>query len=262
MQSASHRALAWIGVATGLLVGACSAGNYEISDCDSATTNLTTDVCNKFNTDPNSCMPYQCDRTTSRCIQAARDWDRDGYPDSRCGGMDCDDRDPKITGGADGACSCKLAGMTCSAGQGACKRFASYNCQNNVAVCPALAAQPDDWRATPYGDAPNSYGSEDWSCDGNVERACCYVNTNGTRICQPCTQQASLCTGDVTAVCTSLCNAMNGNATACQAAAPKMVTCNTGLCGSRVAICYCTVGNFLTNPCNLQKATEDKLHCR
>lgn len=259
--------LARLGVAAVLSAGACTAGNYEIADCDPGAVTLVTDACDKFNTDPNDCTPYQCDRTTLRCVKSPRDWDRDGYPDSRCGGTDCDDRNPLITGATNGECSCSIAGKICAAGQGACKRFASYVCQNNVAVCPALAAQPSDWRTSPYSDAPSGYRSEDWNCDGTMERACCYLNSNGTQICQSCPKQTSLCSSDVTTVCASICKTMNGNNTACQATSqsgiPKVVTCDDALCGSKVAICYCSPGSWLQGyPCNVQKATEDRLNCR
>ncbi len=250
--------LRWLGIAALALFADCAAGNYEIADCDGAASNLATDVCNKFNTDPNDCMPYQCDRPSGRCIQTARDWDRDGYPDSRCGGSDCDDRDPKITGAMDGACSCTITGMICSAGQGACKRYSKYVCQNNFAICPALESQPSDWNTSPYADPPNSYTSEDWNCDGTVERACCYVNANGTKICGQCVQSASLCTSDVNTVCRNFCSGMNFDAGACNAANNKLFTCNASQCGSRVAICSCRYGFG----CGVTVATEDKLNCR
>lgn len=250
--------LSGIGISVLSFASACTAGNYEIADCDTATSNLTTDVCDKFNTDPNDCNPYQCDRASGRCVQAPRDWDRDGYADSRCGGGDCDDHDPRITGATAGECSCKIAGMPCSAGEGACKRFSKYVCQNNVATCPALAAQPIDWSSAPYSDPPNSYSSEDWNCDGAVERACCYVNANGTKICGPCAQDGSLCTTDVASFCNNFCGKMNLDANGCNAAAPRLFGCNTSQCGSRVAVCRCSYffGCHSANP------TEDKLNCR
>lgn len=258
---------ALLSISTVVFIGSCTVGNYEIADCNPMASTLVTDACDKFNTDPNDCMPYQCDRTTLRCVKAPRDWDRDGYPDSRCGGTDCDDRNPLITGATNGECSCSIAGKRCETGQGACKRFASYACQNNVAVCPALAADPNDWRPSAYADAPSGYSSEDWNCDGNVERACCYLNSNGTQICQACPVQNTLCTSDVPAVCSSICKTMNGNSAACQATSqsgtPKIVTCSDMLCGSKVAICYCAPGEWWQGfPCNVQKAIEDRLKCR
>lgn len=263
----TQRVFSAVGVLFALSLLACTVGNYEVANCDPAASSLTTDPCDKFNKDPNDCMPYQCDRGTQRCVQAPRDWDRDGFPDSRCGGTDCDDRNPLITGSTNGECSCSIAGMQCKAGQGACRRFATYSCQNNIAVCPALAGQPSDWNTSIYNDAPNGYSSEDWNCDGSVERACCYLNSNGTQICQSCPKSASLCTSDVSAVCSSICKTMNGDNKNCQAASqsgtPKIVTCDDTMCGSKVAICYCSPGNWFEGyPCNVQKATEDRLRCR
>lgn len=238
----------------------CTAGNYDVADCDPSTSNLATDVCAKLSDDPNDCMPYQCDRASNRCVKSMRDWDRDGYPDSRCGGTDCDDHDPRITGATAGECSCKIAGMTCSAGEGACKRFSKYTCQNNIATCPALATQPNDWNPTPYSDAPNSYSTEDWNCDGAVERACCYVNSNGTKICGQCSQDAALCGTDAASYCGTFCAKMNWDANACNAVAPKLFSCNTSQCGARVAVCYCNYVLFVG--CRPQNPTEERMNCR
>ena len=259
----TQRVFSAVGVLFALSLLACTVGNYEVANCDPAASSLTTDPCDKFNKDPNDCMPYQCDRGTQRCVQAPRDWDRDGFPDSRCGGTDCDDRNPLITGSTNGECSCSIAGMQCKAGQGACRRFATYSCQNNIAVCPALAGQPSDWNTSIYNDAPNGYSSEDWNCDGTVNRACCYRNSNGTEICNGCDAiKTDLCTKDVTTVCTSHCVAYRNNPTGCKAQVSKLFACNNTMCGARVAVCTCTTGGVFGLDCLLQTGIEERLRCR
>lgn len=248
------------------IVGAagCTAGQYEIAECDRSAATLDTDVCNQLNSDPNDCLPYQCDRATGRCTRQPRDYDKDGDPDSRCvdnHGTDCYDRDPKISGGPGGACSCQITGKPCEAGIGACKRFGAFECQNNVAVCPVKSAAAMDYQSDFYRDAQNSYTSEDWSCDGTVERACCYRNTNGTTICNPCELNADLCTKDVTTVCTDTCAKYNLKVNECKAVVSRLLACDDKKCGTRVAVCTCSV-QAITLACVPASSVEERLRCR
>src|SRR4051812_23253649 len=82
----------------GLLVCACSAGQYDVQDCDSSVPNLDKDLCNQLNLNMglSGCMLYQCDKVTHRCVIKPRDYDRDGDTDRACGGGDCDDTDPAV----------------------------------------------------------------------------------------------------------------------------------------------------------------------
>jgi len=73
--------------------------NYEIGECEPKSTQAD-DVCERLNkgSDPKSCVVYQCDRASKRCIQKPRDDDRDGDPTPACGGTDCDDQNPARSG--------------------------------------------------------------------------------------------------------------------------------------------------------------------
>jgi hypothetical protein len=249
-----------------VVMAGCTAGEYEISECDRTATTLDTDVCNQLNTDPNDCMPYQCDRATGRCTRQPRDYDHDGDPDSRCTenhGTDCYDRDPKITGGPSGACSCQLTGKPCEAGIGACKRFGSFECQNNVASCPVKSAAPMDYQSDLFRDAVHSYTSEDWNCDGKVDHACCYRNSNGTDICNTCDEvKTELCTQDVTTVCTNYCAGFKNKTAECKAVVSKLFACDPTKCGSRVAVCTCMTGGLIGLDCLLQSGVEERVRCR
>lgn len=257
---------ALIALLTVCALGACTAWEYEIAECDPSVTILSADRCNELNSDPNDCMPYQCDRLTRHCVRAVRDFDHDGDPDSRCGGTDCADSDPKIKGGADGMCSCKMAGGTCQAGIGACKRSGELVCNDDKLVCPAMAASGmQDFQTTPYV-GPSGYTSSDWNCDGKDELACCYLNENQTLICSACAQaDASFCPGNVQDACTAYCGGFSD--TNCPTTTvPKMYACSPGQCGASAAQCTCQVYNsgglFPTKKCVLKNAIPERVRCR
>ncbi len=92
----------------GVLAGssACTFGglaNYTIQACEPSKTQAT-DVCDRLNTDRESCTPYQCDPASRHCVQKTRDDDRDGDPSTKCGGTDCDDNDAARSGHATEIC--------------------------------------------------------------------------------------------------------------------------------------------------------------
>lgn len=94
-----------VGVAATLASGCTFGGlaNYTIATCDPAQPQAT-DECNRLNTDPTTCTPFQCDPATRHCVQKARDDDRDGDPSIACGGTDCDDNNPARSGKAREIC--------------------------------------------------------------------------------------------------------------------------------------------------------------
>jgi hypothetical protein len=78
------------------LAGGCTFGgiaDYDVENCDPSASTQSADVCDRLNTDPTTCTPFQCDAATSRCVQRDRDDDRDGDAAAACGGGDCDDQD-------------------------------------------------------------------------------------------------------------------------------------------------------------------------
>ena len=87
---AAGAALAAIGCTFGGLA------DYDIPACNPDVL-LDADGCNSLNPTAFSCVVYQCDRATRRCVRSVLDRDRDGDPDLRCGGHDCKDDDPKIS---------------------------------------------------------------------------------------------------------------------------------------------------------------------
>lgn len=226
----------------GGLFGACTAGQYEIADCAVSAQTLLSDSCRELNPDPNACTLYQCNTGSGRCELRPRDFDRDGDPDSACGGGDCDDNNVQVNGMGGGKCACSPTSLakTCTKGIGACAREAAYECKNNVLNCPAVAATPQDW-----GNQPDSTtNSWDRNCDEEVTSACCYTNGNGSRLCVSC---------DMLTCNSAITNAIGGNnaATACseycktkdgstcpQPGTPQFVRCASA-CGSSMALCYC-----------------------
>lgn len=89
-----------------ILAPGCTFGDladYPIGECDPSQPQAT-DACERLNADPATCTAYRCDAATKRCVQAARDDDRDGDPPVACGGTDCDDHDPNRSGRAAERC--------------------------------------------------------------------------------------------------------------------------------------------------------------
>lgn len=228
----------------------CTAGQYEIEECDPNVANLQLDICNQLNSNHNVpyCMPYQCDKATRRCVQKPRDYDRDGEADQGiCQGTDCDDTDPSIYStaieicdnrdnnckdGKDEGCTCKpeLIGTTCYDGKGACQRPGKFLCQNNVPVCDAKAADPQSWHN--YLDLVNQ--SEDWNCDGVVETTCCTDSSCAQVI--DC-ERIDCNRGSASEVCQSMfCN--NFNLTNCNGKS-RTYRCDD-TCGGRLLTCNCS----------------------
>ena len=86
-----------------LVMTCCTFGSladYEVATCNPGHQSQSEDECDVLNHgNTTACSPYQCDKTTSHCIQRVRDDDRDGNPPASCGGTDCDDHDP-LNGGS------------------------------------------------------------------------------------------------------------------------------------------------------------------
>lgn len=89
-----------------LVSAGCTFGglaNYTIASCEPATAQ-DKDICDRLNTDPESCAPYQCDGASRHCVQRTRDDDHDGDPPTKCGGTDCDDKNAARSGRAKEVC--------------------------------------------------------------------------------------------------------------------------------------------------------------
>lgn len=267
--------LVYLGIASAGLaeLTGCTAGQYDIADCSVSAQTLLSDTCRELNADPNGCSLFQCNTGTGRCEQRPRDFDRDGDPDSACGGSDCDDNNPAINGMGAGKCACSPTSLsqTCSKGVGACKREAQYVCKNNVLNCPATAAAPQDW-----GNSPDPVSkSWDRDCDEQVTSACCYTNSNGSRLCVSCDVlacssaiSAAVAGNDATTACTEYCKTKD-KTTCPQAGTPQFVRCQSD-CGSNLAICYCqwdkgTLGLDIGGSCKPQPnmaGVIDRVNCR
>jgi len=94
--------------AAAVLVTNCTFGNladYPVESCDVAATQKL-DVCDRLNKGAatTSCMSYQCDALSHRCLLRVRDDDRDGDAPMSCGGTDCDDEDASRSGKAKEIC--------------------------------------------------------------------------------------------------------------------------------------------------------------
>ncbi|MBS0658952.1 MAG: hypothetical protein JSR82_11995 [Verrucomicrobia bacterium] len=76
--------------------------DYDVQPCEPVSPGVDAyrrDSCHAFNGaggDP--CLVWQCDARLRRCVQSARDDDRDGDPAAVCGGTDCDDANPSRSG--------------------------------------------------------------------------------------------------------------------------------------------------------------------
>jgi hypothetical protein len=241
-----HRAacaLSWV-LLTGPapLLSACTAGQYEIADCAVSAQTLLSDTCRELNADPSACLLYQCNTGTGRCELRARDFDRDGDPDSACNGSDCDDNNAQINGMGGGKCACSPASLalTCAKGVGACRREAQYVCKNNQLSCPAMAAAPQDWGNT----ADPVSKSWDRDCDEQITSACCYTNSNSSKLCVSCDVIAcgsaiatAIGSNDASTACSEYCKPKDRDSCP-QPGAPQFLRCSPD-CGSSLAICYC-----------------------
>lgn len=265
----------------GLLVGlgACTAGNYEIPDCSVVGETLAGDSCQALNQgSTDGCMLYQCDTGTKQCVQRPRDYDRDGDPDRACGGTDCDDHNPTVSGLQTGTCECTPDALkkTCVAGEGACRsQPVQYRCDSGALTCPAVARMQQD-----YGSRPDvATGSWDYDCNGKVESGCCYQNANGSRICDPCAQldcskiaglAEAIAAKDPTRACDLYCATYPDTGSKCPPDnSLRIVRCGAD-CGSDLALCYCHFNAGLPlittdDKCERQSDKTpvlDKVNCR
>jgi hypothetical protein len=252
----------------GLLLGACSAGQYDIQECDPSVPNLEKDLCNQLNLNMDmglsSCMLYQCDNVSRRCVLKPRDYDRDGDPAIACGGCDCDDTDPTVycearevcdnkdnncNGVKDEGCSCNpdTIGKDCYDGTGACQGKGVFVCQNNVPFCTAMRTPSQGWHN--FVNASN--GSADWNCNGMDEFACCNDPTcNSVVGCA----LGNCFSGDPNAVCAGFCNA--GGPGNC-AGRLAIYRCEDKCPGTRL-VCHCALTfNFV--PCQPSGSFYDTL---
>ena len=259
------------GIVAALGVAACTAGQYEIAYCDVSGNTQISDSCRELNSDNNGCTLYQCNKGTGRCELRPRDFDRDGDPDSVCGGKDCDDNNPAVNGAGSGTCACSPATLAqdCSRGVGACARKAKYECRNNTLSCPAVAGTPQD-----YGSSPDPVnGSWDYNCDGTDSPACCYQNSNGSRLCVACDVAAcdpnvasAISSNNASGACNSYCSSKNKD-NCPPADSPQLIRCRPE-CGSSIAICYCQWDNGLFGvggSCKVQSGKSpviDRVNCR
>jgi hypothetical protein len=70
--------------------------DYEIRECRPSAS-YATDECASLNADPSTCMPFQCDAGTRRCVRKPRDDDHDGDIAAACSGGDCDDTNAAVS---------------------------------------------------------------------------------------------------------------------------------------------------------------------
>jgi hypothetical protein len=243
----ARAALAAVALAATGLLGACTAGSYEIPDCSVVGETMAGDSCQALNQGNTGCMLYQCDTGTKQCVQRPRDYDRDGDPDRACGGTDCDDRKASVSGLLTGTCECTPDALkqTCSTGEGAClSPPVQYRCENGSLACPAVARQPQDYNSRP----DVATGSWDYNCDMKIDSACCYQNANGSRICDACAQldckkiaglAEAIAAKDPTRACDLYCATYPDAGTKCPPDnSLRIVRCGPD-CGSDIALCYC-----------------------
>jgi hypothetical protein len=233
------------------LFSACTAWQYEIEACDPSARDLSRDVCNQLNGVALGCMIYQCDGQTLSCQQSARDFDRDGDPDTSCGGTDCNDYDPRVFGREGDLCTCKpdVIGTDCTVGQpgSTCERKGKYACVNSGLSCPAMAGMPlDEYQSG--GDLVNM--SWDWNCDGTVERACSWQDFTGRYYRTDCPATPTLCNDTrrmqiamnmSPALCAGYCGGYTSR-DPCNAMTNKPAVLNCDAqpdCGSRIGVCHC-----------------------
>lgn len=259
------------------LAGACTAGNYVIPDCSVTGDTLDGDSCQQLNTDPKACQVYQCDTGTRQCALRDRDYDRDGDPDIACGGKDCDDRNPEVSGLRTGTCECSpdALKMSCYVGYGACKSAqVQYVCKSGALDCPAFPLAPQDYSSRP--DAVNN--SWDLNCDSKIESACCYQNANGSRLCEDCATKdcskvagltAALAAKDPQRACELYCASFPDDGSKCPPdSSLRLVRCSAD-CGSDLALCYCHLNAGLPPliPAKCERQSDktpvlDKVNCR
>jgi hypothetical protein len=249
----------------GLLLAACTAGQYDIQECDPTVPNLLTDLCGPLNDalGMSGCMLYQCDKVSRRCVVKPRDYDRDGDPDLACGGGDCDDTDPTVystafepcdnkdnncNGVRDEGCSCdpKLIGTACYDGKGACKRSGQWVCNASVPICNAKAADAQSWHNAV--DPVNH--SADWDCDGVDALTCCVdAVCNQTTDC-PVVQCAS---SNANSLCESFCSPHTFDCFQ----ATRISRCDDS-CGGRTLVCHCA----FTLGCHASGSSFGVVGCR
>lgn len=240
----------------GLGLSACTAWQYDIESCDPHARDLSKDVCQQLNGVSVGCMIYQCDGQTATCRQSPRDFDRDGDPDTSCGGTDCNDYDPSVFGRQGDLCTCKpdVVGTTCSVGPpgSACERRAKYACLSGGLTCPATPSAPMEYQSG--ADPVNS--SWDWNCDGKVEAACSWMDPTGRYYRSDC--PGTSCTAEQTmriamdqsaALCSAFCSPLPKANCDQPSNKPAVLNCDAqSSCGSRIGVCFCRWDQGFTNP--------------
>ena len=242
----------------------CNPGNYELASCNPGVDTLSRDACNALNDKNTDCTSmYQCDKATSSCKLSPRDYDRDGDPDVACGGTDCNDYDPKVSG-ANKLCSCDpiKVGQTCVVGVGACQATDKYTCKSGVLYCtvpnPPPVADP--------GYMQNAYtgnGSWDWNCDGLQDMKCGDDKGNLSSCpvpnCENSPFKAGMTQADLDTACNSYCTKLPGNASGCL---DRVVFCDSS-CGMPVYSCHCKLTGLLSNMCTGNATTTTStVRCR
>lgn len=86
---------------------------YDITPCAITGDRTLTDPCKALCNDGRcaGCVSYQCSPTSHHCELGPLDADSDGDPSIACGGTDCNDRDPSISGKRSEVCD--LVDNTC-----------------------------------------------------------------------------------------------------------------------------------------------------
>ena len=264
MRRTTGGASVWVAL---LLSTGCTAWQYDVGTCDPS---KGISDCMPLNdadgivlSDPARCDGiWICDKATSTCKPSVRDLDGDGDLPPNCGGSDCDDKNPALSGIA-GSCNCTtLRGMPCSNGyQGACLATGQWQCSiTNTAVCdaPMVMGQTAWQTIKPMIPTP----SWDANCDGKIEKICGEMSNK---------EQAPACTlrcsaeaqklfasgsQDYNAICQAYCASIS--AQDCGAhAGPQYVNCAAdgatvseaaadNECGKPIVKCQC--GNSLIFP--------------
>jgi len=244
------RLFGWLSLS--FILSSCTAWNYEAEPCDPSVKSLSRDSCKRLNSNLSDCMVYQCDGKTLTCKLGLRDYDRDGDPDSICGGTDCNDYDPNVYGREVGQCECKrdLVDTDCFVGVNGsvCERKAKYTCPGGTSlVCPASPGSPNlNWQTQP----DPMTASWDWNCDGTVQFACKYditvfgkqptTVTDENCIIPLCSSQVKsyLLSGQTSNACDAYCNELPESS--CRSDRDKLIflSCDKE-CGAAAVSCKC-----------------------